>query len=333
MFDYEKVIKKLEDFKKLSDKKQVKYLLKLLDDDDFMSWLYNASEDKSNAPITTDVVERLYGALTKPKVMNAMIKAIDQNRYYLTRTHSTFVYSICNYAVGLNNERTEFLSKELEAGNIDKKEAKETKEKLKKYAEIIEALLKGAKKIVKYEAKELADRTNLSKELCIISYWRVPSPEFVPIHKVSPYLNTLLTTIYDDAAENGYRRVPNWRTYFTEIFGKDKLPSVATAILLEGVNRIDKYKNRDSINAVRDVWDSLTEFALKILNESPDDVRNQMVELYIRRIEKMFKNKTYDLRVNILSLPNQFDKLISTVSKYTDKINEILNPKKNNNNK
>jgi hypothetical protein len=97
---------------------------------------------------------------------------------------------------------------------------------------------------------------------------------------------------------------------------------VATFVLLEGVHRIDKYRNSED---VRECWDSLTTFALKELNDSPEQVRQQMIELYIKRIDRMFSNKAFDLRVNLTDLDeDSFPKLVKTVDKYADKIVSIL---------
>lgn len=330
MFEFERVVEKLEDFKNLSERKQEKLLKKLLSDDEFTEWLFDSSKDKSNKPVTAKQVDRLYSALTKPRVLIALVNVIKDEGYdSFKRSHATFLYSICNFAIEVNNQRIEMISEDVSNGDLSKRDAKEAKAKLEKYSEIIADLLKCARKIVKQDAKQLSRETNLSRDLCQNAFWHVPDIEYVPAFKVGFYLNGLLNIIYDDAAEYGFgRKTPNWRTFFKTIFGKRNLPSAATFILLEGVNRIDKYKDLDSIDAVKDCWDSLTEFALKVLDEQPDEVRSQMVELYIKRVEKMFSNNSYDLRVNILSLPRQFKKLISTVSNYKDKLVAILNPDK-----
>ena len=76
---------------------------------------------------------------------------------------------------------------------------------------------------------------------------------------------------------------------------------------------------------MRECWDSLTTFALKELNDAPDQIRNQMIELYIKRIDKMFSSKSYDLRVNLLKIDDfSFPKLVDTIDKYADKITAIV---------
>lgn len=330
MFEFEKTVEKLEDFKNLNSKKQEKLINRLLSDDEFIEWLFDSSKDKSNAPVTAKQVDRLYSALTKPRVMITLTNVIKDEGYEsYKRSHATFLYSICNFAIEVNNQRIEMIAEDVSTGEISKRDGKEAKAKLEKYSEIIADLLKCARKIIKSDAKQLSRETNLTRDLCQNAFWHVPDPEYVPAFKVGFYLNGLLNIIYDDAAEYGFGlKTPNWRTFFKTIFGKRNLPSAATFILLEGVNRIDKYKDLDSIDAVKDCWDSLTEFALKILDEQPDEIRSQMLELYIKRVEKMFNNNSYDLRVNLLSLPKQFKRLINTVTNYKDKLKAILFPNK-----
>lgn len=326
MFDYDKALKKLREFPQLSQRRQRKAIKKLLFDDEFIEWLFDSGKEGSK-PITVNQVDDLYTELAKPKALKAIIEVINTEGYdVFTRSHACFIYSICNFAIEANNERMKLLSKDIKEKALNNREAKDLKVKLEKYSDLVAQVIKSCRKIVKRDAKKLASNSNVPKDICIHAYWHVPDIDYVPNYKVGFYLNGLLNIIYKDVSETGFadRTRIYWKPFFKEIFGKENLPNVATFILLEGVNRIDKYKDLDGIDSVKACWDSLTEFALKELNDAPDAVRNQMLELYVKRIDKMFKNSTYDLRVNMLSLPRQFSNLISTVQKYADKIKKIL---------
>ena len=50
-----------------------------------------------------------------------------------------------------------------------------------------------------------------------------------------------------------------------------------------------------------------------------------MVELYIKRIDKMFANGSFDLRANLLTLSKElFPSLTKIVDRYSDKIQAIV---------
>jgi hypothetical protein len=107
---------------------------------------------------------------------------------------------------------------------------------------------------------------------------------------------------------------------FTYLFGEDKLCDVAMFVLLEGVHRLNKYNNPD----IRKVWDSITDWALHQLESSPEILRNQMIELYIKKVSKMFENDSYDLRCDLLKLSKDlFPNLVASIDKYRTKIKEI----------
>ena len=60
------------------------------------------------------------------------------------------------------------------------------------------------------------------------------------------------------------------------------------------------------------------------LDKAPDNVRRQMIELYVKRIDRIFRNGSGPrLRVDLLSVPAAFQNLAETVSHYTDRIARI----------
>ena len=57
--------------------------------------------------------------------------------------------------------------------------------------------------------------------------------------------------------------------------------------------------------------------------------RNQMVELYIKRLAKMVKNGTYDVRIDLLSLSEKrFPNLTKTIKEYKTQIEDIIDSDK-----
>ena len=113
----------------------------------------------------------------------------------------------------------------------------------------------------------------------------------------------------------------DWKYFFKEIYGRENLLDVATFILLEGAHRTKDFKTK----RIRSIWDSLTAFALDALEGADAPARNQIIELYLKRIEKMFANGSFDLRVDLRNLPeNDFPKLTAAVGKYADRFNRAF---------
>ena len=320
MFDYDKTLEILEDFNELSERKAEKFLKSLFMDETFMEWLFQPKQ----VPNINDLVSALYVQFTKPRVIKAMSEMIeDVGHRDFTRSHSTFLYSICNIAIQGNNEKVTEIDKQRKAGDISNKESQRLNDKIEKFNSYIAALLKNAKKIIKKDAIELSKESRLPKYVCITALHSIPEYKYVDRFKIGFYLNNLLNSIYSEIEQmGGFPDNVRWKAFFKALFGKDNTVEVATFILLEGVHRIDKYSNSKD---VKDAWDTLTSFALSELNDAPEAIRTQMIELYIKRIDKMFSNKTFDLRVDLMSINDRlFPKLVGTVDKYMEKIEAIL---------
>ena len=323
MFDYDDTLEVLQDFKKINPKKRRKVIESLFFDDTFIEWLFQPKK----VPNLNELVSAMYEEFTKPVCMQAMIDCVKSEGYHeFTRSHATFMFSVANIAIQANNELLEETTRQRKNGDISTSEAKRVANRVDDINETIAKLLKVSRKIIKRDASILARESRLPKYICMTALTSVPEPQYVDRYKIGFYLNNLFNTIYSEVEQNGeFSSRVKWHVFFKEIFGKDNVVEAATFVLLEGVHRIDKYRNSDDVKAC---WDSLTGFALKELNDAPVTLRNQMIELYIKRISKMFTNKSYDLRVNLLDISEDlFPKLVDTVSKYSDKIMDILDGK------
>lgn len=324
MFDYDETLDILRDFKHLNSKKRRKVMTALFYDDSFIEWLYLPKK----VPNLTELVEDMYTEFIETNTMRAMIDTVYHEGYHeFTRSHATFMYTVANIAIERNNEFLDEYSKKKKEGDISSKELRRLSDKIDEKNEVIVELLKTAKKIIKRDASLIASDSRLPKYIAVSTLTSVPEYKFIDTPKIGFYLNNLLSMIYSEVEENGeFERGVRWRVFFKEIFGKDNLAEVAMFILLEGVHRIDKYENSDDVKLC---WNSLTDFALNELNDVPGTLRQQMIELYIKRIDQMFMNKNFDLRVDLLNINEEvFPNLANTVSKYSDKISAILNRNK-----
>lgn len=320
MFNYERALDVLRDFKHFSRKKRKKIIANLFFDEDFIEWLFQPED----IPNLAEVVGDFYAEFTKPQCMKAMIDCIDDEGIHeFDRCHATFLTTVANIAIQNNNDILEELEIARRAGDISRRESNGAASRIDDINGIVATLLKRARKIVKRDATRLSRDSRLPRYITISALTSIPDPKYIDTFKIGYYLNNLFSTIYSDVEENGeFEEGVKWRVFFKEIFGKENVVEVATFILLEGVHRINKYENSSD---VRECWDTLTVFALNELNDAPTQLRNQMIELYIKRLDKMFSNHAFDLRVNLLKLDDElFPKLVDTINKYADKIVNIL---------
>lgn len=321
MNDLDKIIDVLQNLDRMNRKRRRKFFTMLLFDKQFIKWLFQPEKTAN----LTQIVEDMYKEFTKPISIAALIDVIEYEGYTeFNRSHATFITTICNIAIDKNNE-------ELKSYDKAKKDPSVPRIKLRGWAEgidrsnlLVAKLLKKARKIVKRDASVTAKDARLPKYIAVAAYTTVPEPKYVDRFKIGYYLNNLLNTIYSDVEENGeFLDDVKWRRFFADVFGKENVVECATFILLEGVHRIDKYRNSKDVMYC---WDSLTEFALEELNKSPDNTREQMIELYIKRLDKMFSNKSFDLRTDLLDIPKMiWPNLWKTVQKYAKQLGEILN--------
>lgn len=324
MFSYDEGIHLLSKLDDANYGKRKRRLVGMISSDDFLKWVYIPADGQ---PVSAQQFTELQKYLVTSQNIRAIAEGLDDIDYDVDRSVATFLNALCGSAVDAYNKQSQILADERKKNTISGKNAKNLEDKLETYRSDIEYLAKSAKRIVRRQVRELARRTRLDKKLCRLGYWYVPGPKYLTRNRIGVFLRELLSAIYDEVAEDGFmehHRGPDWKAYFSEIFGKNNTPSVATFILLEGVNSVNRYKGTPSMSPVRDCWDSLTDYALRELNDAPDEMRNQMIELYLKRIDRQFRNKRVDLRVDLRNLPHEFKDLAKTVSKYTDRISNIL---------
>jgi hypothetical protein len=324
-FNYDDTIAFLEDFDKFKDSKAERLLKNLLQNDGFKEWLFNSSQKFENL---NQAASKLYEEITKPRILKTISAMIEEEGYdQFDRTNAAFLTSIVNIAVKANNDRLTEISKLRKDNQLTEKSAEQLREKLIKNNDIILRLQKCARKIVKRKAKKIEEDVGLPRELIIIALYSVPDAKYIDRFKVGFYLNNFLNALYTEldkpeyATANLSMKDVDWEALFKETYGKNNVIEAATFILLEGMRRIDPFKSQ----VVRQCWDSLTVFALKELEDAPDSLREQMMDLYIKRIDKMFANHSFDLRVDMRQIDSLiFPNLAKTLDRYKDKITEIV---------
>ena len=321
MFDYDKLAKKLGKFNDLSGKKQRKVLETIFCSDDFRDWFYGVGENSEAQPMTKPMVNKIFTSLATPAALKSITKFV-KNKTSEDFDHSacSIAFLVVEQAIEISNKANAEIADSYKNGDLVAKEAKGYKEKSEKYGEYVADLMAALKDKARPEVKEICKKTNLPKGMVFTTYFMMPK------FKVGMYVNQLLQEIYKWTGVNGIEDASaiRWGSYFGTFFGSEMTSSAAISILLEGVRRIDAYRDSEHFDNVREVWDSLTNFAMTELDKAPENVRKQMIEIYVKRIDRIFHNGNGPrLRVDMLNIPNNFANLADTVSKYTERISRI----------
>jgi hypothetical protein len=309
-----------------------KKLINMLEDEDFLRAIFKPQADPQRG-VTKDAlsakITQVCDVATKRSTVHALADALEEHGYRLNgqRTPAVFLVTIVNLGMATIDSKATDLGRAKDHEEISDESFNKEMRKLESYQEDLRTILKEARGMVKGPAKKLAGITGVPKELCISALFTVPSAQYLDSYKVGFYLKSLLGNIYGfvdlnaDAFELDFDEV-DWPHFFKAVFGKERVPDVASLILLEGAERIDKCENKRD---VRECWDALTHFALKSLNKAPESVRDQMIELYLKRLNKMLADHNIDLRVDLRMIDNfRFENLANTVKKYKGKIDSIM---------
>ena len=325
MFDYDKIIKKLENFNELSGKKQ-SHVFDHLFSDEFKAWFYGVGEGANDQPMTPTMIDNLFTHIAKPNIIKHLTKyVLAQDRF--DHTSCAIAFFVVDEAVEALDKANAEITDDYNAGSINTNDAKEYKKKSEKYTMYILDLLNAIKSKCSDDVKGISKRTNIPKGMVYVTYLLVPDRKYIPNKgKISYYMNSMLKEIYKWVASNGLEGINNvrWGSLFGTYFGSEMTASAAITILLEGVKRIDAHRDSDNFDDVKAVWDSLTVFALNELDNAPDNVRNQMLEIYIKKAGKLYHRGVGPrLRVDLLNVPSRFANLTKSINRYSDQITKI----------
>lgn len=324
---YEKAINKLDQFKELGKEKQMKLLKKILTDDEMLKWQFDPGQNKS--PYSAEMFNKLYKAMAMPPALRTYEPMVDRyGKETFTRTSIVILHTVLTYALEIHNNMIESYKTELRETGTNA-ETKDMKNRVEKYAEHLDSLKSVIQKLVKPYLKTLSSDTGLSRDMIFKALMVAPEVKYIPQQRITSTTIHLLEELYSEANISGFPARGSgvhWKPLFKTIFGAENIPSVAVSILLEGAHHIDKYRDSDNLICVRDCWDSLTKYALDELENCPDKVRNQMLELYLKKAENLISRRNgrpTDLRVNLTRLPGEFRNMIRTVDFYKNQFDSI----------
>ena len=304
-------------------------LAEMLSSEEFLHAVFNPKGDKMGTMEDISAcMTAIYDMASKRKGIRVFVDTIDRYGYRnMNRASATFLVNLVNLGMASIDAVASDLGREMDHNEITREEFNAQMRKLNSYQEDLRQLLKYARQIVKPKAKAMAAKTGAPKNLCYSALFTVPGPEYIDSFKVAFYTKAITSNIYGmvnsnpDAFEEDFDDIA-WSVFFRVVFGKERLPDVASMILLEGASDVDRF---DNVRDVKACWNAITNFALRTLNQAPESIRDQMIDVYCSRLNKMLADHNLDFRID-LRLIDEFDfkALADTIKKYKGKLDDIM---------
>lgn len=311
--------------KRVSGETADRAIISYLQSKQFLGMLFNPPEDIERAEIQKQTKD-MYVLMCHRKALKAVISAIEEETYdgygEFNRSVATFLNTIAMAAITASNDFVDRLKNDIGSGKIDRRDARAEFDHIDAYNDTVRKLIKTSTKIIKRMAKRLAYETGIPYEICRQAYLDVPDPRYINKYQIGFYANKVLSNIYEtvDQYDVTLDHV-SWKNFFQEIFSDPNVVEISNYILLEGMDRINDYKGSE----VKDAWNDLTRFALDTLEDAPEQIQNQMMDLYTKRVSRMFDNNIYEVRTDLRNLdPEEYPHLTKVISKYVDQITEII---------
>ena len=323
-FSMDDFVSFLQNHREFSKEKMDRIMLRTMRNPDFMEHLFPTGKDTQADGLS----EKMYALLIKKRIMKSICRVLEmEGPKTFNRSIATWLYSVATVAITTQEKRWKEY-KEMYGDLNPRKEmarasdARMARENLEEYDAVCVSLVKLIRKIDKRDIKQMVIRANVPEGLAECVVVTVPEIKYVTNFRVGFYLNQVLLSIYRFVDDHHYNTSKiDWKEFFRILFGDKNVIEAATFILLEGVHRIDEYGDE-----VSDTFNQLTMFALKELEIAPEGLKTQMLDLYVKRISRMFANRTFDLRANLLDIdPMRFPNLAKTVDHYASQISEIVN--------
>ena len=298
---------------------------------EFLRNLYKSSDTSkgNSSPNSTQDTYRMYKLLTKHRVIRAMISAIEDNDYEYPRGVAVLLYTIAMVLFDSTKANKEKSRDAFVDGWYDRNDYKDSQQSRENSMKDVLMLQKCARKIVKRAAKMIEKKSEMPRELAASILVTVPDSEFIDNSQIGFYATKAFSVIYsyanavDSETSHNFTEFDtiDWTYVFETVFGKYRQYDVATCLTLEGLSRVQGYRGA----AVKEVWNCLTKWALYTLDHSPEDTRTHMIEMYVKRLGRMFKNRNPEIRVNLAKLDaGDYPELMKTVGKYADQIVNII---------
>lgn len=338
---YEITVNKLMHVLESGDKHERKdVMIDMMYSKTVLDWMFNPSEhDVMN---TKSERERLFNLFLREHdaknlfLLVKVIRKLSEKGKWLKvpRTTLVWLYTMCDATLDVCNEISEVCDREYARGAISKSEAKELHEDADKRYKAASEINRYIDSWLNYHMDDIYDRINLPEEVIRLSFKKVPDAKFMKRDKIGYYLNLVTSDLYEYIDEHDARCTKiNWHLFFGELFGYDYEAEVAMQLTLEGTSRVIRdWRNSGKIQIV---WNSITEYALSVLDNCGADTLNHMIDLYTKYVSAM-QTDTSTLRVDLTKIDtHQFRNIAKAVERASEKIGEMkstIENKKHDNN-
>lgn len=307
----------------IKPRKWKKIMRAYLKSKDFYGWLFNPSKDQIID--YNDIIDNMYGGLTDtPDKIRMLSELVADDIEEFGRSTAVFMHSIADYGKDVANKAFRDVNAKFGDGIYTRSEADKKNDKISRYADAVTELANTAIDVIKHDAKVVSRKSGIPKPLCKLAFNIVPDPIFIANSKVAVYLNLLLGSIYSDIdrRETDIDDI-EWDVFFDELFGKSNRYEVASGVLLESPNHIEKFGSKN----VRRVWDSLTAWSLKCLDKCDDTTRGHMIELYLKRLGTAVDSGSPSIRVDLTSISaKEYPRLTKTVNEHINQFESLFKP-------
>ncbi len=300
-------------------------------DHDFMLEIYRPETLGINPTEIKEDSDTMYVLINRPRALKCLANAIINDGFdKYDRNTAAWLNTIVTAGILASAQREKRLNDDVANGEIDRAKAERERDSIEEFNAALNKVIRVARKIVNSQAKKMAQETGLPKELCSTILYQAPEPEMISNFKIGFYTVKALMVIYkyvERVPANAREPIEdiNWAPMFARLFGEKNITEACLFILLEGSNHLSNFKSPD----VKRIWDSLTMFALTRLEKVPSETQHQMMDLYLKRIQRMFRNNSFDLRVDMRKLdPEKMPRLTALINDdkydYKGKITAIV---------
>ena len=191
------------------------------------------------------------------------------------------------------------------------------------FAYIKEIDVKYIDDIIKGYAKKLSRKTGVPLQACIDIVKNVPEKCYIDKDSVGGYMNVITDKLYTDLDEYDEVDDINWDKFFRAVVGEPYLKEVATYLSVESAARIKRdWKNKDTVQYI---WESLTNYAINVFEEMPDNDREHAFGIYQKILNTMSGDSKNDLRIDLTKISEDlFPNIAKTVDKCYNKIRDAV---------
>lgn len=319
MFSFKEMVGILED-DMIKNSKKEKYIRRLLESEDFYGWMFNPPQDLTTESYKT----QMYEIFSKTSILQLVYNSLRAMVWDLSNTAVVFLFSICNYVTDKCTEDAEIADERYHNGEIPRAKRDQIYDKCDKRFAYVVRINELCDEVVSQTAKKIKKLSGLPKAVVRHAVKCVPEKKYIRNDKIGYYINLVTDIIYTDIDTIDIMDDDiNWSNFFVSLFGKEHETEVAMYLTLEGTNRI----TRDWKNAIRirEIWDSLTAYALEVLEHSDAQTRSHTLDLYAKIVSTMNESNRGELRVDLRNIDSLlFPNLSKSISAMRDKIDSAI---------